>query len=200
MKKILKWGLIAFIGLIIICAIAGGENDNPNESSEPASATATATQEETIVTETANYIVDDGMYKVGTDIQPGEYLIVADGMAYYELDKDSSGNLESVISNDNFTINRYIQIKEGEYLKLKNCKLYAVDKAPELAVKEMYKVGYDLQAGEYKVVAEGMGYYEVAKNARGGVMNIVANENFEGETYITVQDGQYLKLQNAKLK
>ncbi|WFD08786.1 hypothetical protein [Tepidibacter hydrothermalis] len=127
-------------------------------------------------------------------------MIVADGMAYFELDKDSSGNFESVITNDNFQVNRYIQMNDGEYLKLKNCKLYAVDKAPELGSKEMYKVGYDLQSGEYKVTTEGMGYYEVSKNSRGNLMNIVANDNFEGETYITVPDGQYLKLTNASIK
>ena len=41
-----------------------------------------------------------GMYKVGTDIKAGEYVVVGDG-AYVELSKDSAGTLDSVIANEN---------------------------------------------------------------------------------------------------
>jgi hypothetical protein len=64
----------------------------------------------------------------------------------------------------------------------------------------MYKVGRDIKAGEYKVVASGStAYYEVDSNSGGGIESIVANDNFQGAKYITVKDGQYIKLNNCSI-
>ena len=64
----------------------------------------------------------------------------------------------------------------------------------------MYKTGVDLPAGEYKVTADSMGYAEVSSNSSHDMGSIVSNDNFQGEKYITVKDGQYLKLTRAKIK
>ncbi|WP_394860808.1 hypothetical protein [Mediterraneibacter gnavus] len=63
----------------------------------------------------------------------------------------------------------------------------------------MYLVGKDIPAGEYKVSAANGGYYEVTANSTGDLGTIIANDNFEGEVYLTVQDGQYLKLSRAQI-
>lgn len=148
-----------------------------------------------------------GMYKVGTDISPGEYLLYPDGgMAYYQVSKDSSGALESIISNDNFSGTRYVTVKDGQYFELKSSKMLPVGEAPVQAPQNgkysegMYKVGRDIKAGEYKVVAEGTSaYYEVASNSNGDIESIVANDNFEGEKYITIKEGQYIKLNGCSI-
>nr|DAZ16253.1 MAG TPA: N BRO family, N-terminal domain [Caudoviricetes sp.]DAZ32419.1 MAG TPA: N BRO family, N-terminal domain [Caudoviricetes sp.] len=62
-----------------------------------------------------------------------------------------------------------------------------------------YFVGKDIPAGEYKVSAANGGYYEVTANSTGDLGTIIANDNFEGEVYLTVQDGQYLKLSRAQI-
>lgn len=58
-----------------------------------------------------------------------------------------------------------------------------------------YKVGTDIPAGEYKLTATSgdMGYWEVT-NSSSADADIVGNDNFTGSAYVTVSDGQYLKL------
>lgn len=65
-----------------------------------------------------------GMYKVGVDIQPGEYKLTAGEdkayVAVYKTTKASSG-IRAIRTNDNFTGNKYQKVKDGEYLLLKRC-------------------------------------------------------------------------------
>ena len=109
-----------------------------------------------------------GQFKVGADIPAGEYLAVGEG--YLELSKDSSGNIMSIIFNDNFKGRHYIDARDGEYIKLVGAlKLYPVADAPKLEIsldkipEGHYKIGVDIPAGEYKVTTEGNGYYAVKK-------------------------------------
>lgn len=57
-----------------------------------------------------------------------------------------------------------------------------------------YKVGTDIEAGEYKLTATGtsMGYYAVLNSS--DPFDIASNNNFENQSYVTVNDGQYLEL------
>ena len=67
----------------------------------------------------------------------------------------------------------------------------------------MFKVGKDIPAGEYKVILDstiGMGYLEVSSNSSHQLSSIVTNENVTADTYITVKDGQYLKLNDVKIQ
>lgn len=148
-----------------------------------------------------------GMYKVGTDIKAGEYLLYSEGIAaYFQVSKDSSGAIESIINNDNFQGTRYVTVKDGQYLEIKGSKMLPVSESPVQnsengKYKEgMYKVGRDIKAGEYKVVSSGAtAYYEVASNSGGGIESIVANDNFNGEKYISIKDGQYIKLNSCTI-
>ncbi len=58
-----------------------------------------------------------------------------------------------------------------------------------------YRVGSDIAAGEYKLtaIAGDTGYWEVT-NSSSPDADIVGNDVFNGSTYVTVSDGQYLKL------
>lgn len=153
-----------------------------------------------------------GTYKIGNDIAAGEYMLIADsGFAYFEIASDSKGDIESIIANDNFTTNRYVTVNDGEYLKLQGCKgLVIADATPIIPTDNkysdgMYKVGVDISAGEYKIIVDensmmGFGYYEVTTDSRHDLNSIVSNDNFENSTYITINDGQYLKLQEAYIE
>lgn len=66
----------------------------------------------------------EGMYKAGKDIEPGEYKVTPEDTAvfsYIEVAKDSKGTLESIVTNDNFQSEKYITIKDGQYIKLVGC-------------------------------------------------------------------------------
>lgn len=60
-----------------------------------------------------------------------------------------------------------------------------------------YKVGVDIPGGEYKVTCFENAYVAVEKNSRG---SIVTNRlsNASSSVYVTVFNGQYLRLDNAE--
>ncbi|WP_129692304.1 hypothetical protein [Gottfriedia acidiceleris] len=209
-----KWW-VWLIAVFLFIGFVGSLNDNTD--------TASTTPKEEVKKETVkkeqpkketpkkaapkkvDYSIKHGMYKVGSDIQPGEYVLIADGSGYFQVSKDSSGTLESIVSNDNFTTDAIVSIKPGQYFEFKDAKAYPIAKAPKLEPKNgklqegTYKVGLHIQPGEYKVVADGTAYVEVSKSSYHGLEDIVTNDNFEGEKYITVKAGQYIKVSSASI-
>lgn len=152
-------------------------------------------------------LIQPGMYKVGTDIKAGEYVVVGEEMPYMQLSKDSTGTLESIVANENIQNRTIITIKDGQYFEVKNGDTYPISKAPKAVPSNnqlpagMYKVGLDIKPGEYKVVSQDeSGYVEVSSNSSHNMYSIVSNDNFTGEKYVTLKQGQYLKLGNATLK
>ena len=92
--------------------------------------------------------IKEGMFKVGTDLPADEYLICAkEGESgYYQLTKDSSGELGSIISNDNFDSDRYLTVSNGQYLTVTGALLCSSKTLTLSPVDEkwnpgMYKVG-----------------------------------------------------------
>lgn len=148
------------------------------------------------------------MYKVGSDMPEGEYVLIGSGsMAYFAIDKDSTGDFDSIVANDIFYKRSIVTIKDGQYLEFTDCTAYAFNDAPKAKLTDgllpdgMYKVGIDLPAGEYKVIPDGdTPYIEVSTDSTHMMDSIVFNDILQGERYITVTNGQYVKLSNAQLK
>ena len=66
----------------------------------------------------------DGMFKVGTHIDPGEYQIWPSENAeisYYAVLKDSTHMSESIKSNGILQGREYVTLEKGEYLELTGC-------------------------------------------------------------------------------
>lgn len=152
-----------------------------------------------------------GMYKIGTDLEAGEYYLK--GAGYYEVSADSSGTLDSIVCNDNIDHAAIVTVTDGQYFKVTGkIKIYKYGDNPKINTKKsgMFKVGTDLPAGEYKLVIDktskhlegtGLGgYYEVSSDSTHNLETIIANDNFEDSTYLTVSDGQYLKLSNCHIE
>ena len=98
-----------------------------------------------------------GMYKVGTDIPAGEYYIKADEekTAYFCLSSDSSG--DSILYNGNPKNNYFLTVSDGQYLQVKRGTFTLSSEIRPLAYsgdleEGMYRVGYDIPAGEYRAV------------------------------------------------
>lgn len=203
MKKRLAM-IAASAMLAMMLAACGSAGDTaPQNNNSAGSATTSEQQPAESRDKLEQY--DAGMYKVGTDIPAGEYILKPSAMAYYQVATDSTGTLESIVSNDKFSGTRYITVSDGQYLTLTSCTAYPASYVSEGKVKNdnlsggMYKVGVDIDAGEYKVTPDGNGYYEVDSSSAGTLDAIVANENFSSDVYVTVADGQYLKLSGATL-
>jgi len=149
----------------------------------------------------ANDPIESGMYKVGGDLPAGEYLLLGSAMSYYQITKDSSGTLKSIISNDTFNNTRYITLENGQYLEFSEAKMFPIEKAPIISPVDgkyqegMYKVGRDIEAGEYIAMPVGKttSYIEVSKNSNGTLNSIITNDIFRTKKYITIKNGQYIK-------
>lgn len=143
---------------------------------------------------------ESGQYKVGTDIPAGEYVIFADGgPGYFEVTADANG--DDIIANENFEYNSIMTIVDGEYLKLSRAYAVPIEDVESLPMDtaDMFKIGVFLPAGEYKVVSDSdSGYYCIYGDNRQG--DIIANDNFDGQSYLTVSDGQYLVLSRCHIE
>lgn len=148
-----------------------------------------------------------GMYKVGSDIPAGEYMLFTENSSGY-LCVSSDANQDDIIFNENFGNNLIATFEEGEYVELSRCIALKYDELPadiDEAIKKyldegaMYKIGTNLKAGEYKLEAtsEYGGYYCVYSSSRHD--DIIANDNFDSTTYVNVSDGEYLLLTRCKI-
>jgi hypothetical protein len=162
-------------------------------------------------------VVNEGMYKVGIEMPAGEYMIIRDDNgygAYYEVTKDSSGDFDSIISNENVDTFHIISISDGQYFEITGGFAVLFDdfnkEYPVIGLSEtgeylpgMYKVGVNLKAGEYKLTAEPDGYggyFEVLKNSTGEFDCIKTNDCFDANKYITVTDGEYFLVSGATFR
>lgn len=149
----------------------------------------------------------EGMYKVGADIEAGEYFCMVSGdlSAYICVSKDSTGTLDSIVYNENVSATYFFTVEDGEYLQIDRAIFAPASEIPPLETVTfgMLRVGVDLPAGEYKLVPDAgkTAYCAVMSSSRHkGVKNIVSNDNFTSEKYITVKDGQYLYLNRCSVQ
>lgn len=153
--------------------------------------------------------IPSGTYKVGVDIQAGEYLLLSgDYYGYFECTSDLSGSVESIIYNHVLSENEpaYLTVNSGEYLKVDNSVMYKIADAPSIKPANnvyctgQYKVGRDIPAGTYKVIDLGNGIVQVNTKSRHNADDAVVFETLNGkDLYITVEDGQYIELLNAQI-
>lgn len=188
-------------GCYILCKCFDGE---VQESEVVTSQEPTIPQMST-VTSTPSTVIGEGTYRVGVDISAGEYNLMCTKSygGYYSVNKDSSGSLYSIINNGNFSYNAIVKVEDGQYLELSRCTLSPISEMPliDYASGTMFKIGYQLPAGEYKLQSNSSygGYYAVLSGLSGSIYDIYANNNFQGQAYVTVQDGQYLELSRCAI-
>ncbi|WP_406330596.1 hypothetical protein [Streptomyces sp. NBC_00203] len=144
----------------------------------------------------------DGDFQVGSDIKPGTYRTTGntDDMCYWERAKDASGEVDSLLANDNVSGTSYVTIKASDKLfKSSGCKDWeAVDAkasgSPASQIKGnggMYRVGADIAPGTYKSTgnADDSCYWERDKDATHSMDSIVANNNVTGTAVVTISAG-----------
>lgn len=150
----------------------------------------------------------NGTFKVGTDIEAGEYMLLAAEDGGY-LCVSSDANKDDIIYNEIFKNNLIATFFDGEYVELSRCIAVPFDVVPDdlnglindyIDYGAMYKVGENISAGEYKLKATSdnlKGYYCIYSSSRHD--DIIANDNFDNETYVNVADGEYLLLSRCKI-
>ena len=201
-----KWWFWVIIGIIIIALISGGSDNTPNDNQSNTDSSSESSSNNSS-SKTWN---KSGTYKVGVDIEAGEYFVECTSYnCYIQLSSNSTGTLDSIIANDNISTHTYITVREGEYLTVNGGKFAPASKVSAVAPisngvygEGMYKIGKDIPAGEYKIVATNFCYIEVSSNSNHTLNSIITNDNIEvgTTTYITVSDGQYLKVKGGKIQ
>ncbi|GGN92879.1 hypothetical protein GCM10011579_091190 [Streptomyces albiflavescens] len=218
-----KVGLGAVVGIVVIGVVSANAGNNGDsgsgdkgkdtsasadrESGKKADAKVDAkTGDKADKAEKKVAFKGDGDFQVGTDIKPGTYRTTgnADDMCYWERAKDASGELDSLIANDNVSGTSYVTIKAGDKLfKSTGCKDWeAVDTkasgSPASQMKGdggMYRVGADIAPGTYKSTGntDDSCYWERAKDATHSMNSIVANNNVTGTAVVTISasDGYF---------
>ena len=150
-----------------------------------------------------------GSYAKGS-IPAGEYAFLASDQGGY-FEEGLSGQ---IFDNENFASFGYVYVHGEGNITTKGALLTPQAlvelKVPgalalyEFGAKQgpyrlpgFYKVGADIPGGSYIVQSIGQGYYEIDSGPIGNG-NTLENDNFSGTKLISVRDGQYVKLSNAK--
>jgi len=157
-----------------------------------------------------SYIVKDGIIEAVAELDAGEYVFVGSGS--FSILTDEEASFDTIVVFDNIYNRTIFTVKKDEYLEfsfLTSGILYPIDDAPPVDLSSgkldagMYLVGKDFKAGEYKLVPEKnsseRGFVEIAPDSRHDAMNLIDCHFFETEEYITVRDGQYIKITHGEL-
>lgn len=152
-----------------------------------------------------------GKYTVGDGIPAGEYIMVStkkDGSMSFVLKGKEAGELRNGFAleqvSDSCVNRRYITLKDGQKLELRNAKLIKTSKMPPYESEKestwpggMYKVGYDIPAGTYKVTAPKDSRCPTRvfhiPNTTQPMEHVIVMPG-ESRTF-TVEEGQYIQLQ-----
>lgn len=155
---------------------------------------------------------DSGSYVKG-DIPQGEYAFVSfDGSGKYYSEEDAAGN---IIDNENFDSFGYVYVhgagnltNDGLLISTASLKSLGVKGAKDAYEKlnetsdykgsAMYKVGVDINPGQYIIQSLGSGYAETHTGPVGN-SEIIDNENFNGRHSVSVQRGQYLSISGGQI-
>lgn len=152
--------------------------------------------------------IKDGKYEVGKDIKAGEYVFIGEDIGgYIEVNSKENNELESIITNDVVNTFIYITLNDGEYLDIKNGYLidekdFTVENKDEYR-EGMYKVGKDIEKGQYNVYSEEDAYspyVEISKDSRGVSKSIIFNDVLDENITVNLEDGQYIKLRQTYIK
>lgn len=137
----------------------------------------------------------DGMYQVGTQVQPGLYRSSSSSFGYWERLSGAGGTFNEILANDNVNGQTYVQIAptDAYFSTTRMDRWNPVDpaaagpQATTFAGDGMYMVGVDIAPGTYQTSAVDMGYWERLSGASGTLSEIIANGNTSSQVIVTIQ-------------
>lgn len=189
--------LSAFFVLVFLgCSSATPTASEPASSEEVAEVVSEELSEEVSETEepAEPVKVDAGTFEVGVDIPSGEYTVFAYTLGYFEI---KTG--DEIIASDFFSYNSIVTLNEGETVTFLDS--YAVSYGSETidtTGQGMFKVGVDVSAGGHYVYSEdGFGQITVYSDSRFQEASVIKDVEIGDSYYITLNDGEYVKLQTC---
>ncbi|MEV7071172.1 hypothetical protein [Streptomyces sp. NPDC093990] len=151
-------------------------------------------------------------FPVGSDVKPGTYRTTgnSDGMCYWERAKDASGEMDSLLANDDVTGTSYVTVKTTDKLfTSSDCNDWeaVADRAKGSPASRMagdggmFGVGADIAPGTYRSTGntDDSCYWERAKDAEHGIDSVLANDNVNGTAVVEVSASDaYFKTTGCK--
>lgn len=206
---------VALIGIICLSLVGCSNTSNTTENSKDNEVYQEETsQQETEQQKEYSLVLESGMYKVGEDLPSGEYLLIKNKdemMGSFNRTTDTTGEIGSTIDSNAFSNFEYIYVDEGEYLQIDKCTLVPKAEDDHNFMEDdtisdgMFEVGVDIAPGEYKLEPINEGgdcWFSLYNNlnglqlSNGKIPDLVTADSFEGSRYITLKEGQFLKLDN----
>lgn len=151
---------------------------------------------------------ESGTYLVGEDIPAGEYALMCNHNHVGQFSVNSDSNGDNDIYHAAFFGNSFITIEDGQYITIENVTAIPAENAKiDITGQGMLRVGIDIPAGEYKLEKindseyfNNKAFFKVYSDDIATSMQITINDEFEeGNAYVTVNDGEYLKLDRCKI-
>lgn len=200
-------GVAALIAICLVCAICGGVISAMSQSGSstagnggsaatatraPAGPTATHAPTATATPSFAHF--DDGMFEVGKDIQPGTYRTrSASPGCYWARLSGFDGTLGEIIANDNTDYPAIVTIAPTDKgFQSQGCGTWTQDlsritQSMSAFDDGMYIVGTDIEPGTYRNTGQQGCYWARLSNFNGGLDGIIANDNTDTATIVTIQ-------------
>ncbi|GGT26170.1 hypothetical protein [Streptomyces chromofuscus] len=203
-----KISLGVIVGAVVIGAMSANSGDDSSASGDAkadssASAGREAAEEHgrgaVKVAGKGGGFTGDGDFLVGTDIKPGTYRSTGNttGMCYWERAKDASGEMDSLLANDNVSGTGYVTVTANDKIfRSSGCSDWEAVAPKEKASPAtemagdggMFAVGVDIAPGTYRSTGntDDMCYWERAKDAGHTIDSITANNNVTGSAVVTI--------------
>lgn len=148
-----------------------------------------------------------GMFLVGKDIEPGTYLYTLQDESETDANLAIANSLEDFENYANVVLEPvfsqfYVTLEEGQFVRIrvKGTLVREADAAPISASVGMLKVGKDIPAGEYKIVAtDQVSRYLIYKDATFKESSLMSSNFVSGEATVTLEDGQYINIVNGQI-
>ncbi len=135
----------------------------------------------------------DGIFQVGTDIQPGTYRTRNPSPGcYYARLSGFGGSVGDIIANDNTDYPAIVTIEPGDKgFESQNCDTWTKDLSAITTDKTTfsdgtYFVGTDIASGTYKNTGMSGCYYATLSGFGGTTDNIISNNNTDSAAIVTI--------------
>lgn len=146
-----------------------------------------------------------GIYIVGEDIDPGRYVVVAEGpdLIDFTVTTGLRHTYEEEKQDGGFGLfYAHVFVEEGDYLTINSGVGYAFADRPEpdLPLDGLYEVGLDIAPGVYRVVPHSRGEnIDLATYAAGNMRDRYLFRSGTSFTYVDLREGEFVEISGGEL-
>lgn len=142
-----------------------------------------------------------GRYEAGAAIPAGEYVLLSldtSRTSSYQIHESfGPGAANTRIEYCNFSYNVILTLNEGQVLTFSNCTASPLSEVPQIDHRsgQGYKVGFQIPAGTYRLKSDSYSpVYYIGPRPSTYPGNMDKYAFLSGDSYVTVEDGEYLLL------